>query len=99
MGVYELVRWAILEKQQVHADYKDYYMQMCPHVIGWKNGKAHALFYQFAGQSSSGNLPQWRCMDSDEVSNVSVVAGPWHTGQGQNQPQTCVDEIDAEVQV
>jgi len=97
MGVYALVRWAILEKQQVHAYYKDCHRQMCPHVIGWKNGKAHALFYQFAGQSSNGNLPQWHCMDLDEVSTVSVVAGPWHTGH--SQPQTCVDEIDAEVQV
>ena len=97
MGAYELIKQAILGRKQVHANYKGNSRQMCPHVIGWKNGKARALFYQFGGYSSSGNLPQWRCMDLDELTNVSVVAGPWHTGYGHSQAQTCVDEVDAQV--
>lgn len=97
MGTYDLVKQAIQGKKQIHAYYKDYLRQMCPPAIGWKNGKAHALFYQFAGHSGSGNLPQWRCMDLDELTNVSIVAGSWHTGYGHSQAQTCVDQVDAEV--
>ena len=97
MGSYQLVKQAILEKKQIHAEYKGYTRQMCPHVIGWKDGKPHALFYQFGGQSSSGGLPQWRCMNLEELSNVSAVPGPWFTDHSHSRPQTCVDQIDAEV--
>jgi hypothetical protein len=94
---YDLVKQAIEEKKQIHANYRGYARQMCPHVIGGKHGVAHALFYQFAGQSSSGDLPKWCCMIVDELTNVSVVAGRWYTGNDHSRPQTCVDEVDIDV--
>jgi len=97
MGTYDLIKQAIQGKKQIHASYKGYARQMCPHVIGWKNGKAHALFYQFGGQSSSGHFPGWRCLDLDDLTSISVVDGPWHTGHSHSQSQTCVDEVDVEV--
>jgi len=97
MENYELVKQAIQEKKQIHANYRGYTRQMCPHAIGGKHGVAHALFYQFGGQSSSGDLPQWRSMNVDELTNVSVVAGGWYTAYDHSRPQTCVDEVDVEV--
>lgn len=97
MSTYETVRQAILNKQQVIATYDGHRREMCPHVIGTKDGVERTLVYQFGGTSSSGNIPQWRCMDIDRLSNVSVRSGQWHTSGGHSKPQTCVDVVDVEV--
>ena len=55
MSFYATIRQAILDKEQVLATYHGYHREMCPHVIGWKHGEEHALFYQFGGQS--GDVP------------------------------------------
>jgi hypothetical protein len=39
MSVYETIRQAIINKQQVIATYHGYQREMCPHVIGIKRGK------------------------------------------------------------
>jgi hypothetical protein len=99
---YTIVRNAILNKQQVVATYKDHIREMCPHVIGTKNGREQALFYQFGGTSSSGAIvpgaPQnWRCIPIEGLTNITVRVGDWHTGSNHTQPQTCVDDIDVEI--
>ena len=101
MDTYALVKKAVLEKLQVIATYNGHSREMCPHVIGWKHGRGQALFYQFAGTSSSGLGPDgspgnWRCLFLDELTNVSVRKGAWHTAPNHSRPQTCVDQIDAE---
>ncbi|PWF90153.1 hypothetical protein DD549_20330 [Shewanella algae] len=101
---YDLIRGAILNKQQVFADYDGHPREMCPHVIGTKNSREQALFYQFGGSSSSGpivpNSPQnWRCMPVDRLDNIRIVNGEWHTGDNHSRPQTCVDLIDVEADV
>jgi hypothetical protein len=96
---YELIRQAIVDRKQVTLTYHEHYREMCPHVIGNKNGRAHALFFQFGGTSSSG-LPsggEWRCMDINAVTDVVVRDGDWHTDTNHTEQQTCVDEIDVEV--
>jgi hypothetical protein len=101
---YALVRQAILEKKAIHATYSGLHREMCPHVIGLKNGKEQALFYQFGGESSSrpiqpdGSKENWRCVEISKLSNVQIVAGAWHTAPDHSRPQTCVDQIDVEVQ-
>lgn len=99
---YSIVRQAVLEKLQVFAIYDEHQREMCPHVIGWKDGRPHALFYQFGGTSKSGlgcdgSPDNWRCIFLDRLANVSVRKGAWHTAPNHSRPQTCVDEIDAEV--
>lgn len=103
-NVYELVRNAILNKKQVLATYNGYHREMCPHVLGTKNGRQQALFYQFGGESSSGLSPagsknNWRCVFLDQLQNVSVRDGEFHTAPNHSRPQTCVDVIDVEVTV
>jgi len=74
---------------------------LCPHVIGkGKDGAAKALSLQFAGETSSGSLPkggEWRCMAVDEMLNVEVIAGDWHTLANHSRPQSCVKQVDVEV--
>lgn len=54
MDTYALIREAIQRKQQVLATYDGHAREMCPHVLGTKDGRRQALFYQFGGTSSSG---------------------------------------------
>lgn len=101
---YATIRNAILKKQHVVATYNGHVREMCPHVIGTKNGREQALFYQFGGTSSSGAIipgsPQnWRCIPIAGMSNISIRSGTWHTGDNHSRPQTCVDTIDVEVTV
>lgn len=75
---------------------------MCPHVLGWKNGREQALFYQFGGDSSRGLDPDgspknWRCLFLDELTILEVREGSWRTAPNHSRPQVCVDEIAAEV--
>jgi hypothetical protein len=101
-NAYDVIRQAIIQKQFVTATYRGLVREMAPHMIGRKNGRAHALFYQFGGQSSSGLQPDgspnnWRCVFVDDLSSVVARQGAWHTAPNHSRPQTCVDEIDVEV--
>jgi hypothetical protein len=96
-SIYALVRQGVLERKIVSAVYDNFFRQMCPHVLGWKAGKEHGLFFQFGGGSKKGLPPEgaWRCLDLKVLSEVTISAGPWRTGPGfYENPQVCVDEID-----
>jgi hypothetical protein len=102
MDNYSILKSAILNRQQVLADYKGYYREMCPHVIGRKKGVAHCLFYQFGGESSSGAIlpgsdSNWRCIPVDQLSIISVRDGEWFSVSGHTRRQTCIDVVDIEV--
>lgn len=101
---YDLVRQAILTRQGIRAYYHGQYREMCPHVLGWKRGVRHALFYQFGGQSNSrpiqpdGSTANWRCIDIDELSGVEIMElDRWHSAPDHTRPQTCVDDVDVVV--
>jgi hypothetical protein len=95
---YSIVRQAILDKHQIVATYRGHRREMCPHVLGTKDGREQALFFQFAGSSSSGLPPggEWRCIPVEGLVDVVGRAGRWHTGHG-TRPQTCLDLVDVQV--
>lgn len=102
--VYALVRQAIVEKKNISATYSGLTREMSPHVLGKKNGKEQALFYQYGGQSSSrqimpdGSPENWRCIELSKLTNVVLLEdGQFHTAPNHSRPQTCVDQIDVEV--
>ncbi len=103
MDIYDLIAQAIARKQQVIATYNGYRREMCPHVLGLnKRGERQALFYQFAGDSSRGlgapgSRHNWRCIPIDELGDVSVREGDWHSAPNHTRPQTCVYQVDVEV--
>ncbi len=96
---YSTVRQAIVDKAQIVATYRGHRREMCPHVIGTKGGRPQALFFQFAGSSSSGLPPggEWRCIPIEGLSDVVSEIGTWYSGGDHTQPQTCVDLVDVEV--
>jgi hypothetical protein len=95
---YGLIRAATLARRQVVATYKGHRRELCPHVLGTKEGRRQALFFQFRGgahqryrPAASGAAFPW--MGSRML---SFRAGPWHTDVGHQYPETCADRIDVE---
>jgi hypothetical protein len=102
VSTYELLKQAIVNKQQVIASYNGYLREMCPHAIGTKKGRIHCLFYQFGGDSSKGPIVtdspnNWRCIPIEGLSNITVREGTWHSGGHHSRPNTCIDSVDIEV--
>lgn len=96
---YQVFRQAVVEKKQVVCTYHGLQREVCPHTLGYTNGREQALTFQFAGKSSSGLPPggEWRCMKLSEVKSAVLRDGPWHTAPDHSRPQTCVKQIDVEV--
>jgi hypothetical protein len=105
MSVYSTIRQAAIDKKTIVITYNGLERIMCPHVVGKnRNGRLHALCYQFAGRSkdrpieADGSPNNWRCIDIEKISTILVRDGDWHTAANNSRPQTCVAQIDFEVQ-
>ena len=97
--IYALFRSAILGEQQVVCLYDGRIRELCPHIIGTnRRGEEVVLAWQFAGESS-GPLPQWRCLKLANVSNARAREGRWHEGGSHRTTQTCVSDIDLDINV
>lgn len=103
-SIYLQLREAIIQKQQVIADYKGHHWVMCPHAIGTgPNGNEQLMAYQFDGTSSKGDVKglsasdKWRCLPIDGLTNVIVQDGEWHTGDNHSVSNTCIASLDIEV--
>jgi hypothetical protein len=101
MPTYEVIKEAILNRQCITCNYNGYRRLMTPHVIGRKNGTRQALCYQYAGESSSGlssdPAKNWRCIVIDNVNDVFINDDAFQTAHNHSSAQTCVDDIDVEV--
>jgi hypothetical protein len=96
---YTLFRNAIIAEQQVTCVYEGRYRELCPHIIGTdKSGGEAVLAWQFAGESS-GQLPQWRCLKLSNVSGAQARDGRWHEGGSHRTTQTCIKNIDLDINV
>src|ERR1700683_1506671 len=97
--IYGLLRLAAARRQPVAAIYDGLLRLFCPHVLGRKSGRLHALCYQFGGRSNSGlatvseGRGGWRCLAVEKLSQIELRADAWHT-EPRSPRQTCIDEID-----
>jgi hypothetical protein len=98
-SAYETIRGAMLNRQQITCTYQGLHREICVHTLGHKAGREKMLGLQFAGESSKGLPPEgaWRCLFIDDISDVAVCDGEWHTQDNHSKPQTCVDDIDLEI--
>ena len=98
-SAYKLFREAIVGERQVLCVYQGRQRELCPHIIGHdKNGDEVVLAWQFAGESS-GRLPQWRCLRLAGVTDIRTRDGRWYAGGTHKSAQTCVSEIDLDINV
>lgn len=97
---FELIKQAISEKKLISAVYHERQRELCPHVLGWKADREHALFFQVGGESAKGLASDgsWRCLNLDELSKVEIIGGEFRTGANYyDDAQKCVDKIEAQI--
>jgi len=64
---------AIAERRIISFRYGGYTRIGEPHVLGEYRGTVQLLFYQTAGQSASGRLPEWRRFNVDGISALELT--------------------------
>ena len=68
-----VIREAINNKKLLEFDHDGFHRIVEPHVYGSKSGKDVILAYQVRGSSSSGNIPNWRRMVLNKISNMRIL--------------------------
>jgi len=68
-NTYNVIRQAIIDKQQVIGNYDGHFREMRPHVIGTKNGRQQALFYQSGVEVAVGRDIQGLGTTADAMGN------------------------------
>jgi predicted DNA-binding transcriptional regulator YafY len=97
--IFRLFHRAILERQQVTLSYKGQYREVCPYILGHKDGSETVLVFQFGGASrrSGAVRGEWRCFYLSEVHDAQVRDGPWHGDAAHRTTQSCVDDVYIDV--
>jgi hypothetical protein len=98
---WDVLEGALRQRRPVHVSYHGRRRLLCPHALGWKDGRPMLLGYQTGGQTSTGALPadprqRWRCLFVDEVEHVLVdMNAPWGTADNYNpaQPFRAIDQV------
>jgi hypothetical protein len=92
---------ALRERHPVRVLYHGHERVLCPHALGWKNGRAMLLGYQAGGWTSSGALDtdphkRWRCLFVDEVAKVLAEPGKdWQSADNYDpvHPFNSIDDV------
>jgi hypothetical protein len=93
---------ALRQRRPVCVSYHGHQRLICPHALGWKNGKAMLLGYQTGGHTHTGTLPaapnnRWRNFFIDDIDHVDTPepATGWQTADNYNpaQPFNAIDEL------
>jgi hypothetical protein len=95
---YRLFIEAMAARKPLVCIYQGHPRTICPIILGHTDGEEKALTWQFEGSSSRGPVRgQWKCLSLAEVGNVEIIDGPWCSGGEHRQSQTCVKEVDLDV--
>ncbi len=93
---------ALRQRRPVHVHYHGNQRLICPHALGWRNGKAMLLGYQTGGHTTTGTLPsdpsrRWRNFFVDDIDQVipAEPPSPWQTADNYNpaHPFNAIDEL------
>jgi len=90
---------AILDRKQITCTYNGAYREVCPHILGHRDGVEKALVFQFAGESTT-VLPaggEWRCLQLSGVKDVKIRDGRWFSDSRHRTTQKCVDIVYVDV--
>ena len=101
--------WAVLaralhDRRAVRADYHGAVRVLCPHALGWKNGRSKVLAYQAAGNTSEGRLPaearqRWRSLFVDEILGATIAEDQrWQTADNYSTQSNCFDQVAVEIE-
>lgn len=93
---------ALIERRPVLACYHGHQRLLCPHTLGWKDGRPKVLSYQVGGPTTQGSLPndprqRWRSMFVDEIEDPVITDGRWETADNYSQHSNGIDHVEAQV--
>lgn len=100
---WDLLARAIIDRRSVRADYHGHARLLCPHLLGWKNGRARVLSYQASGSTSSRALgsdrhQRWRWMFVDEIEGAVITNDTWQSASNYRAGGTGVEVIELAVE-
>lgn len=102
--VNQLLRVSMARRWPMVAVYDGRRRLLCPHRLGWnRESQRRVLCYQYGGASASGldrkgALSNWRCLAVDKLSKIELRQDVWHTAANQPRPQTCIVEVEMDVE-
>ena len=92
--------WAVLhsalhQRRSVRARYHNRIRVLCPHALGWKNGRPKALVYQTAviGPSPTHDPRGWRSLFVDEIYDATISDDEWLTAGNYTPNTTGIDSL------
>jgi hypothetical protein len=91
--------WAIEERRPVRANYHGRGRILCPHALGWKNGRAQVLSFQVGSEWHLPPDPQqcWRLMFVDEIEDAVLTDGRWLTAENYLPGSHGFDVVEVEI--
>lgn len=95
---YDLFAAAMAARRPIACIYQGHPRALCPVVLGHSEGTEKALTWQFGGSGSKGPVRgQWKCLALSEIRAAEMVDGPWRVGEGHSRAQSCVRDVDLDV--
>ena len=97
---WDVLALALAERRPVRARYRGAERVLCPHVLGWKSGRAKTLCYQSGGTTGHGGLPsnpaqRWRSLFVDDLEDVELLRSHrWGTAPNYSLLTDCVDQVE-----
>ena len=97
-AAWQLLEQALRLRRPVRVGYHGHQRLLCPHAMGWKNGRAKVLAYQSGGATSNGRLPtdphqRWRWMFIDELEGPLLTNEPWQTADNYRGHSNGIDHL------
>ncbi len=96
--------WAVLhtalaDRRPVRARYHDRLRVLCPHALGWKNGRPKVLVYQttILDHTPTHDPRGWRSLFVDEIHDPVITNDHWQTGHNYTPNTTGIDTISAAI--
>ena len=96
---WNVLEQAVIEKRTVRVNYHGHDRLLCPHLLGWKNGRPKVLCYQSSGTTSEGKLnsdprQRWRLMFVDEMERPVMTDDEWQTAANYRPGSKGIDIIE-----
>jgi hypothetical protein len=96
--IYELFAASMAARKPIVCMYQGHPRAICPIILGHTHGAEKALTWQVEGSGSKGPVRgQWKCLSLAEVDSAEISEGPWRSGGQHHQSQSCVKNVDLDV--
>ena len=92
---WDILHIAIAGRRAVRARYHDRLRVLCPHALGWKNGRPKALVYQRAiiGEEPAHDPRGWRSLFVEELHDIVLSDDSWESADNYTPHTTGIDTL------